>query len=542
MGNTSDPFPVEAIMKAASARLLLGLALMAVSACSRTDQGGAQTRSARAREPLVIRWFGTRMFPGPNAVIPSMLAELVSTRVGYPVRFELLGGVNDTEHHATLQKMLEAGDLPDVFLYMGLDREFLSQAAATFQPPELFTNMPGMTRYLRGLMGDLGLNEQATWGMYRDGASGPMWGVPRTWDQGWIPSGQMWRKDILDRLGYAIPTTIAEAEKAFGAYKAVYPSKYAMGGSGKTDWQCFDIVWNAFGLVGGGQHVRERQIVQFFATPEFREALGTLRRWYERGFVDPSFVDHQNTDKFARFAAGDYLVTEWIGMANWDFLSGESTPYLDRLRDTVPGAVAVAATHLSAEPFARPIQRVWNPFLTQVTVFGKHLERDRDTLRRIMSVGDLIATDHEAKYLASYGIEGETYEIPKGETAPRGLPLPGGVSAAEKYGYGYFWAGTFATKSEPSSRQKRVLDEYVLRPEGIYGSSRLDRWFPLVNGPVTDLQGEPVRVSTPTSWFQMVVDIVTGRRQMEYYDEWLRQYEASGGRAWEEQATRLWLR
>lgn len=116
-------------------------------------------------------------------------------------------------------------------------------AAAKFELPEMFVHMPELTKYLRELMNQLKLSETATWSMYIDSADGMVWGVPRTWDYGWVPSGQMGRKDILDELGYDIPTTIAEAEEAFAAYKAMYPNKYAMGGSGKQpDWQCFDLV------------------------------------------------------------------------------------------------------------------------------------------------------------------------------------------------------------------------------------------------------------------------------------------------------------
>ena len=42
--------------------------------------------------------------------------------------------------------------------------------------------------------------------------------------------------------------------------------------------------------------------------------------------------------------------------------------------------------------------------------------------------------------------------------------------------------------------------------------------------------------------FVMTVQIVTGERPLDYYEEWLEYYYANGGRAWEEHATRLYLK
>jgi putative aldouronate transport system substrate-binding protein len=354
----------------------------------------------------------------------------------------------------------------------------------------------------------------------------------------------MWREDILDELGYAVPTTIAEAETVFEAYKAVYPDKYAISGRGQTDWQCFDFVFNAFGLVGGGQHVRDGKIVQFFATREFREALQVLRRWYEKGFWDPDFAN-QALELYENFAAGDYIEVQWISRANWDFNTGEDTGNLNNLRDTVPGARAGAYTHIAADANTKPIQRVWNPFLTQLTVYGKQLENDPERLHKIMRVGDVLALDREAKLLSGNGIEGVHYTFPEGETVPKATTEVASMSAAEqmdKYGFGFCWQGNLSTYSWLTRRAQKVIDDYVMDPSGPYHSSKLDLWYPVVTGAVTDTSGEPVQASTPTSWFQLVVDVMTGAEPIEYYDEWLETYYDSGGRAWEENATRLFMK
>jgi len=529
-------------MKRSFVRAGIVVAILVVAAGFALAEGAKE--SAATQEPLEITWFAWRGIPGENAPIPAMVEDLLSKKVGFPVKFKMVGGVVDGDMHAAQQMMLAANELPDVFNRFNIDPEFLEQAATKFPLSDLRQYMPEMYKFLGGLMDQLDLNPDATWGIYEDAADGQLWGVPRIWDMGWVPNGQMWREDILDELGYDVPTTLAEAETVFEAYKAVYPDKYAVSGRGKTNWQCFDLVFNAYGFSFLTQTIRDGKIVQPFATREFREALQVLRRWYEKGFWDPDFIN-QGLELYENFAAGNYIAVQWIGRSEWDFDTGQDTAYLNNLRDNIPGARANAFTHLAADKDTKPAQGVWNPFLTQLTVFGKQLENDPARLHKIMQVGDILALDREAKLLSGNGIEGVHYYFPEGETVPQATTEVSSMSAAEqmdKYGFGFCWQGNLSTYSWLSRRAQKVIDDYVMSPSGPYHSSKLTLLFPIVNGAVTDTSGEPVQVSTPTSWFQLVVDIMTGVQPIEYYDEWLQTYYDSGGRAWEENATRLWLK
>lgn len=517
------------------------LALLLVSTGFAVAAGGQD--AAASEETLEITWFAWRGIAGEDAPIPPLIEDAISKKVGFAVKFNMVGGVADGEVHATQQMMLAANELPDVFNRFNIDPEFLAHAATKFSLNDLKANMPETYKFLNGLMEQLGLDRDENWGTYQD-TDGMMWGVPRIWDMAWVPWGQMWRKDILDELGYDIPRTIPETEEVFEALKAVYPDMYGMGARGRTDWQAFDLVFNAYGIGMGRQTVRNGKIVQPWATREFREGLQVLRRWYEKDFIDPDFQNHA-IEYYENMAAGKYIVVQWIGRGNWDFNAGEDTQYFNALRDNVPGASLVAATHIARDKNTKPAQVVWNPFLTQLTVLGKHLENDLERLHKIMQVGDVLALDREVKILSGSGIEGEHFFYPEGERVPKALPEVASMSTAEradKLGIGFIWQGNFSTYSMMNSRAQKVIDDYLLDPNGPYHSSKLDLLFPLVKGRVTDSSGEQVQASPPTRWFELAVKIITGEEPIEYYDEWLETYYDSGGRAWEEHATRLYLK
>ena len=525
---------------------LTGTALLILVLAAGTAGATGEAEGGAAEGTTVIKWFGTRGVPGPDAPIPPMLEELVSQKVGFDVQFEIYGAVDN--HMEIIQLNLAANELPDLFHVFNINTDFLTQAAAKFELAEMEEHMPESTKWLRGLMGQLGLDEEETWAKYQDSSDGRMWGTPRIWDTGWIPSGQMWRKDILDDLGYEVPTTIAETEEVFAAYKAAFPDKYAMGASGKSPtWQAFDQVFNAYGIVAGGQGVRDGMIKQYFTFPEYKEALVTLRDWYAKGYIDPEFITHTNIDKFQVFSQGNYLTSEWMGRGNWT--ADENARFIGPLFHNVPGAVVVPATHIARDADSKPIQRVWNPFLTQLIVFGKHLDDDHEHIHKIMQVADVISQDLETKLLAGFGIEGEHYTIPEGETAPQLLPAVNALSVAdrtEQFGFGFYWDGTFSTYGFQSSAIQALVEEHAINPNGIYGANNLDLWFPVVGGPVRDESGEDIGAmmagDAKLDYFVMAVQIITGERPLEYYDEWLEYYYANGGREWEEHATRLYLK
>jgi hypothetical protein len=281
--------------------------------------------------------------------------------------------------------------------------------------------------------------------------------------------------------------------------------------------------------------------VQVFTTREFRQALEVLRRWYEKGYWDPNFVNH-GLEWITNFAEGKYLVTQWT--KDWDFYKGVDTGYLNNLRDNVPGAMAVAARHLAADENTKPGQGVWDPFLTQLTVFGKQLENDRTKLQKILNVADLIGMDREVAYLAGSGIEGEHYVLDE-DGLPKAIPPVAGMATAEmhtKYGFGFYWVGVISGSLPLNRKTQSLYQEFVFDEGAIYGGDSINYLFTptVVKGPVTDDSGEPVQTATKTSWFQLVVDVMTGAQPIEYYDEWVEFYYDSGGRAWEENATRLY--
>lgn len=527
------------------ARVALALVVLLLFAVTPAFAGGT-AETATPDDVTTIRWFGTRGVPSQNAPIVELLETHLSDRLGWEVRFEL-EGTPDDDFQPVLNLALAAQDLPDVFLVFAVENDFTRQAVAKFELDEMLTHMPRMSSMLVELMQDLNLDEDETWARYQDD-EGLMWGTPRIWDMGWVPSGQVWRKDILDELGFDIPTTIAETEQVFAAYKAAYPNRYPLSASGRSPtWQAFDFVFSAFGVPNGGHSIRDGVVKQHFALPEWRAALEVLARWYDLGYIDPEFITMDNAEKMRAFAQGRHLVVDWIGYANWHL--DETAPNIGSIFANVPGAEPALGRHIAATPDTTPMQRVWNPFLGQIVAFGKHLEQDKEHMYKVMQVGDLISNDRETWLLAGHGIEGVHYEIPEGEVAPEFLPQyrdRTGADLTEEFGFGFYWVGRFSMKTPLPSWQAESLDRYVNDPQGIYNQNSIDYWLggSIITGAVRDENDEDIgamlAADTSLDYWVMSTRIILGQEPISYYDSWLQSWYRGGGELWETHATRLY--
>lgn len=94
-----------------------------------------------------------------------------------------------------------------------------------------------------------------------------------------------------------------------------------------------------------------------------------------------------------------------MGRGNWT--ADENARFIGPLFHNVPDAVLVPATHITRDADSKPIQRVWNPFLNQLIVFGKHLDDNHEHIHKIMQVGDV-------------------------------------ADRTEQFGFGFYWQGTFS--------------------------------------------------------------------------------------------------
>ena len=81
-------------------------------------------------------------------------------------------------------------------------------------------------------------------------------------------------EDVLEELGYRVPTTLVQPEVVFEAYTALNPDRYALSGRGKTTWQGFGPAY-AFGTKG---HISNAHNIHFDGFIESAHVAGLWKQ------------------------------------------------------------------------------------------------------------------------------------------------------------------------------------------------------------------------------------------------------------------------
>ena len=500
----------------------------------------AQTVS---KDPITVKWMSNMGKPNPDAPVLLALQDLLTKKLGYTVKIETLGGQgSDADLKQAINVMYAANDLPDVFRVFSLaDEKFNNNATAHFTMEEYKTYMPNSYKFNENLRVKLGLTEKEAWGNYLD-EKGLLIGAPKTWDMGPVPELFGWRQDILDDLGIkTVPTTLAEVDKAFAAFKVKYPTKYPYGTHFKgLAWQFGELVFGAYGLERrDGEWVKgpNGKYIRAVWHPDIKKALTVLADWYKKGYLSPEFYTQTNAMVRDAFKTGDWLVNEHRGSGSWAPNPGD---LVDTLVKTVPGAkVTIAGFPRVEKNGPVPVALFWSPFLTQVAGFGKSLGKDRDKLHKVMQVADLIGCDQEVTRLARFGIEGKHYTIPAGEVATVGLSPYKEKTAVENTtneGYGgTYWGSPLTTETFLYSGQKSAIKKNFEDPNGIAGTKNLR--MVLQPGPIwkaiEDEQGndvsKPLVADTSISFENVIAPIILGAKPITHFDDMYQRYLKNGG-------------
>ena len=164
--------------------------------------------------------------------------------------------------------------------------------------------------------------------------SGVLWGVSAT--GAWV--GLWENKKILASLGLSQPTSFTQFEADLAAAKqhGVIPIQYGASDGGESIW-IFESILMAETSPQEVQALIEAQPGASFDSAAVVRAAQTLQQWADHGYFTPGFAAYNNTDVFAKFAAGHGLFD-----VNGSFNTGVATgQYVDELTMLpVPSSVA----------------------------------------------------------------------------------------------------------------------------------------------------------------------------------------------------------
>ncbi|MBD2867375.1 extracellular solute-binding protein [Paenibacillus sp. IB182493] len=297
-----------------------------------------------------------------------------------------------------------------------------------------------------------------------------------------IPYNTYWiRKDWLDKLQLAVPTTIEELAKAAEAFTKQDPD-----GNGKPDTigltggklGAFGPVFGAFGVGGPGTfYEKDGAIVNSLYDPAMKDALTFIQQMVAAGSVDPELLANsglQHQEKAIKGQAG-IVYLDWPNMTKEQFVEQIKTvnpnaEWLQIAAPAGPGGQFDGTWDIGASPgrFAIP----------------KALEKDPEKLQRIFDLLNYISDPAGGSMLVQFGVKDTHYTL-EGDV-PKMTDKAGEVGHSWLYQFTgrpemEYLQAKFALQSKEiqfSNDQPRIetLGGFIDNPEG-YNPADGDRYI-----------------------------------------------------------------
>ncbi len=370
-------------------RFLVWIALVGVLATGFIANSGVSAASEAV--PLRIMtdlWVST--IPAPDW--PEWKA--VENRLGIKLQMDF----NMNYSIERLSTTMASGNIPDATLInlqntpAGYD--WINQGA--FQPVE---------KYLRKYAPHL-WKALAPGAIQLGSVNGVLYGVPRP--RATARNCFAIRKDWLDKLKLPVPKTMDDLEKVLRAFVTKDPD-----GNGKNDtygfsMDNFNIFMNPFFAVGNAYQFAydsKGQVQYNGISPDAKECLATMQRWYKEGLIDPDVPTNPGSFWGKVAAAKVGVITPWLDQLRpSDF--NPVPQFWQQMRANDPKAQWVMVPILASDRHKTP--QYYQDAGTSSHFFVSAKLRDPKKIEKLFKWWDFWASD-EGYQFGSWGVKGFDY-------------------------------------------------------------------------------------------------------------------------------------
>ncbi|MFD0959990.1 extracellular solute-binding protein [Paenibacillus chungangensis] len=489
--------------------------MMTVIGCGKAENNGNESGSKQEDTITyqIFRSIGIPEYPedggeGKEIILESMRKAGIT---GVDYKLMMTAGA---EYYTKLNLLASSGEMPD---YFNIDQPTMMRFAdqGLIQP---------LDDYLKDMPNLMKMIPEERWEAVK--YNGKIYAIPNgirseafnTPNVGGIAIRQDW----LDELGLERPTTLDELEEVMRAFANNDPDKNGQKdtyGISMSKTGEFEAIFGAFGIAPKYWVEKNGKIVKGFTTPEAKEALALLQKWYKDGLIDPEFPVMETKQLDAK------IINSKVGIWQGDayVVSPSSDKLAQALVETTPTA-NVALIAPPAGPQGTKGLPENNPYtsgdMRAISAKMKNPEKFFQFLD--WSVSD---DENGGFNLLTYGVEGVDFTYDKEENAITQLS-----SYTELYKKGFSNPVRFVTVVD-----RRWADANVREALGIASQNVIKNalWKTL-----------PVELDYPDLeaklWPEYFVKIVSGIWSIEKFDEFVQKYYEQGGQKIEEQANEEW--
>ncbi len=444
----------------------------------------------------------------------------------------------------TAQKLaadLAAGTLPDMFATGGLFLEQLIEADAIADFKTIWDATASPLTVQKKRYPDYKWWKQTLRG-------DQLWGIPFVYGPAYnVDNLPFVRQDWLDQLGLEVPTTVEGWGETAKAFKDAGLCQFGINACQRlvTWYMSLDPVFGAYGVMPTCWVKNEDGTLRYDSvSPKVKDALALIRQWYADGLIDPDFYTFGEGDAAGHIDAGKvgiYTSPWWRGGA--DIQSELATPGMKLALMPYPkGPEGKQGRKASGEAGNCVVFRKGlDPLAIEAAINNLNWHTERHTnWAKYQQYGEWRNNHYFAE-----GIEwafDENCEL-----------VPGPITKADSYtwmaytdfgfihgGYPEYQAEMFQEiakwqEQDPATlnkAQRYILTQSVAPREALYYNAVFDsRDVAMPNeywGNPTQAMQE-VQPDLDTLESQTFIDIVVGNQDLDAFDTFVEEWNASGG-------------
>ena len=350
----------------------------------------------------------------------------------------------------------------------------------------------------------------------------------------------VWRDDWLKNVGInKIPETLEEYEEAFYKFRNDDPDgngvkdTYAL-----SDKGLFNSMFGAFGYLPHVMNAttamwreKDGKLVYAGIQPEMKEALALFAKWYKDGIIDPEFLTGENTG--GHWSNSQAFLNGRIGYTANGMYYHVIPPMSEEDKGSqfykdFKSIAGENATYAVGKP-PKGKSEIYGNFGGGTAsmvgiIFGKQLEKDEAKLDKILEIINTVNTDKELYNISVSGFEGEHWDRSESGIV---VSREGFASSAERAKIGA--ANIFSLGGlYPNEWRIETADE--LTKKKYEWADANTNYAKIENALIVDLD----EISQYSSLLdklreEVYIEIITGEKPVEYFDEFVEEFLANGG-------------
>ncbi|MEG0048906.1 MAG: extracellular solute-binding protein [Clostridia bacterium] len=334
--------------------------------------------------------------------------------------------------------------------------------------------------------------------------------------------GLMIRKDYLEKAAMKAPETIDEWYQMLTAFKGM-GIKYPLLLNKSNIWQTRNAFSSAWNIDARNFYIRGDGTLAYGPTsPEFKDYLTTLHKWYSEGLINPDFMNNSRTETWSMIANDE-------AGAVCDHTYAYAAQYYDVVEKQNPDKALVAA-QMPKLNAGDPLTRVMYTSHRLDTGNAKYIVSTTEHLKECVAFLDALYIK-DIEFLMSNGIEGIGYSMNEFN-----YPVINELSASDASVEDKLSQRIWEFETESDSDKNYIVTSkycYGVQPETVelYTQCDYDGIFPDFAVSFTKDEAEVIakyKSDVNTYRDEMILKFITGTEPLDQFDAFVKNINELG--------------